>query len=424
MCLSPILIRNPYKGKKISSFLRDPLFHLHDIKALYIPVPCGKCAECTQRKQLYLVQRSQMEALDNYQFMVTLTYSNNMVPCLVINGYRHLYPDYHDIQNCIKRIRKHYADDPLFRPFRYCCASEYGGKTHRPHFHLLLSVPKHSSDTASTPFSIERLLRIAFMSEWKRNISLSTKKPVYKPLSKFIVNKKGRTFDLHYITTRIRKDASISDGTDVAFYVSKYINKFDSWFQKKQVALKINLKVDEFHFVMSRIAPRVRLSKGYGNPDSELVRSYIRSSIDSSKSLKTPDGYNVTYLSFRSPADGRYYPLSPYYKSKFATLIDMYDLYYNSNDPYSIFVDTFRPQKDYSDTDYRLRLNRSSDRLNAISARNGDFQVVDNSFTFDDLFTIYETDLFFSPPAAPHQPVSVYAAFDDFPELSRLGDLF
>ncbi len=127
MCLSPILIDNPYYNSPV----KDAVFrYIHDTKNTKMPVPCGRCASCIHLKQIYLVQRVQMEALNNDLFYGTLTYNNDMLPKAEYGDIKFAYPDFSDWQNMIKMIRKDYPD----LNFKYMLVSEYGGRKHRPIF--------------------------------------------------------------------------------------------------------------------------------------------------------------------------------------------------------------------------------------------------------------------------------------------------
>lgn len=70
---------------------------------------------------------------------VTLTYDTDHVP-LTQNGYMTL--DKKNVQDFMKRLRKHiHSSNPKHGtkyPIKYYCAGEYGGRTKRPHYHLIL----------------------------------------------------------------------------------------------------------------------------------------------------------------------------------------------------------------------------------------------------------------------------------------------
>lgn len=92
-------------------------------------VPCGKCAQCKANLRAEWCGRL---AVENYHskrsYFVTLTYSDENLKVSDL-GIPSVWK-YH-IQCFIKRLRK-------MINLRYFCTSEYGSKTLRPHYHILL----------------------------------------------------------------------------------------------------------------------------------------------------------------------------------------------------------------------------------------------------------------------------------------------
>lgn len=125
MCISPNKILNPYRN------YRGPNAFLHDCVSQFIYVPCGVCKECVALKQMYLVQRVQMEAKNCFLFFSTLTYNNEFLPHVSSStGYTFSYADMHHLQLLFKRLRNINA---FGRPFRYLAVSERGSERGRPH---------------------------------------------------------------------------------------------------------------------------------------------------------------------------------------------------------------------------------------------------------------------------------------------------
>lgn len=122
-CISPLKIFNPCKNPTY----RDKIW-------LY--VPCGKCSECRKRYQQDWFVRTYFEYLDcknkgGITLYVTLTYNNNCLP---------FYEDTpvfsrQDVQKFLKRFRKSMNSAFGSDCVRYFITSEYGGETHRPHYH-------------------------------------------------------------------------------------------------------------------------------------------------------------------------------------------------------------------------------------------------------------------------------------------------
>lgn len=125
MCVSPIRIKNPNLG------LTGPNAQFKDTISHMIDVPCGVCSECVAVRQMQYVQRLQMEELVNHFFFCTLTYNDEMMPCVTTStGYVIRFADVSDVQNMFKRLRKRNA---FGRPFRYFAVSELGKQRGRPH---------------------------------------------------------------------------------------------------------------------------------------------------------------------------------------------------------------------------------------------------------------------------------------------------
>lgn len=117
-CIAPIQIVNPKFGIKKNS-------------TWYMEVPCGKCPNCLADRRADWSLRLKIE-LDNSlgAHFITLTYSDenmnyneNGVPSVSKK----------EMQLYIKRLRKR-----SINKLRYYAVGEYGTKTKRPHYHILL----------------------------------------------------------------------------------------------------------------------------------------------------------------------------------------------------------------------------------------------------------------------------------------------
>jgi len=130
-CIYPFFVANP-------SFPR-----LSDMAK--IPVPCGKCPPCLQRRSAEWCFRIFQESKDHLSALfITLTYDNDSLnrfepgsdgklfqPCITPNGFMTLYTP--DFQNFMKRLRKVSSNK-----LRYYAVGEYGGERSRPHYHAIL----------------------------------------------------------------------------------------------------------------------------------------------------------------------------------------------------------------------------------------------------------------------------------------------
>lgn len=126
-----LLCRNPYIRDRSGKILirgRDMGYETSD----GLPFPCGQCLPCRINKRRVWTLRLMLE---NYYHekacFVTLTYSDDNLP-YSIGGLPILCK--RDLQLWFKRLRKHYNRSGI----RYYAAGEYGTKTHRPHYHIIL----------------------------------------------------------------------------------------------------------------------------------------------------------------------------------------------------------------------------------------------------------------------------------------------
>lgn len=295
--MSPIRIKNPNYGSSVPLIVATA-----DTKSRYINVPCGVCGECLAKRQMDLVQRMRVLALDHYIFFCTLTYSTEMLPVLCTSkGVDIPYADHQDVIRMIKRIRQ----KNLFgHPFKYYFVTERGSKRGRPHVHGLIFVQKSKTDDYTSSVKLETRIRHVLFKEWRRNYG-SDRCPDWKPLfqyhSKFVAGKRISNFDCHYVTPHSSKDGE----DDVAFYVSKYVLKPSKKEQNLQIALKLNYDEDEFRSIWKVVKSRSLCSKFFGS-STDLEISYIKGCI--SRSESSPDGFKYFAL------NGSTQPLSRYYR--------------------------------------------------------------------------------------------------------------
>lgn len=94
-----------------------------------IPLPCGNCPACRYNQSKEWSLRIQLESryhdIDKI-FFVTLTYHNEALP-------DEFSLDPNALSSFMKRFRKH-----LNYPIRFFGCGEYGDRTSRPHYHLIL----------------------------------------------------------------------------------------------------------------------------------------------------------------------------------------------------------------------------------------------------------------------------------------------
>ena len=252
MCLSPITIKNK---KYRLDLLKNP--------SLFYQIPCGQCAECRKHKANDYMARSYAQykdTLDNhgFSFFDTLTYNNQCVP-----NYKGLLCfNWAHIRNFLKRLRinidRYWLRDmsqskdkktndypPLLDengkkifPFKgkvkghlkYYIVSEYGGKTHRPHYHVIFFVTIDGMTVM--------LFRDLVANAWKYG----------------------------FIDRRYSVHKRVINGIGACKYISEYVNKdieFRKELDKKISELQISGIFINNH-VLKRLKCSHRQSQGYG----------------------------------------------------------------------------------------------------------------------------------------------------------------
>lgn len=96
-----------------------------------IPVPCGKCYECTARKVSSWSFRLMKEMeISSSAYFITLTYNPESIP-MTVKGFMSLNKI--DYQNFIRELRRVNPEK-----LKYYTCGEYGGKSWRPHYHAII----------------------------------------------------------------------------------------------------------------------------------------------------------------------------------------------------------------------------------------------------------------------------------------------
>jgi hypothetical protein len=119
------------------------------IEDLDFRVPCGKCLQCLKKRRSDWTLRLEHEYLDSDSaYFITLTYNDIYLP-RTKQGYPTLEKKH--VQDYIKRLRNSHVAyvvrelghkkcevKNVSKPIRYFAVGEYGSKTRRPHYHILL----------------------------------------------------------------------------------------------------------------------------------------------------------------------------------------------------------------------------------------------------------------------------------------------
>lgn len=98
-------------------------------------VPCGRCPKCIARRvSAWSFRLMQEEKVSSSAHFLTLTYDSRFVP-IKPSGLLDLRK--RDLQLFFKRLRKSQCGNGP-SPIKYYACGEYGGRTSRPHYHIIL----------------------------------------------------------------------------------------------------------------------------------------------------------------------------------------------------------------------------------------------------------------------------------------------
>lgn len=154
MCTNPIQIYN--RSSQIS--FRG--------QALLFTVPCGQCEECKKVKSNEYTLRSYFEYQDcisngGYVYFDTLTYANKYLPKHF--GIAHFSRS--NITLCLKELRVYLtrAGYQVKDNLKYFITSEYGGKTHRPHYHVLFFITIPDLDVKTFWYFLNKAWKFGFI---------------------------------------------------------------------------------------------------------------------------------------------------------------------------------------------------------------------------------------------------------------------
>lgn len=119
----------------------NPAFPVYS-RERQIPVPCGKCPACCERRASgWIFRLMQQDKVSESASFVTLTYKTKYVP-MSKRGFMTLPPKAStkdapcpiNFQAFMKRLRKWHKNKTL----RYYAVGEYGSERMRPHFHAII----------------------------------------------------------------------------------------------------------------------------------------------------------------------------------------------------------------------------------------------------------------------------------------------
>lgn len=274
MCLNLIEITNPYYNRPVYGQQYGSLVtinrNLVDVKEK-IKVPCGKCSECRQQKINEYIQRAIIESMYSYLYFITLTYDDDHIPVITINGEQYKYADYNHVKEMFKRFRN--AGYLEGREFRYLAVNEYGERKHRPHFHILLFVSRLDTDTVNTPYLIEDEVR--HIGDYFAVNKGSKKNPRYERLFSYKTIRSYGKVKTNYFVKYVESDDLFTvvnydylpkeHNVKAIRYLVGYMNKPDRY-EAKLDWLIDQYKDDKklYHEYKQILKSQCRISKGFG----------------------------------------------------------------------------------------------------------------------------------------------------------------
>lgn len=262
MCTSPLTILNPRKKLSISH---------GGFKNLR--VPCGHCPDCDRNKGDSWILRCTAELQDlpvgGFALFDTLTYKDAAMP--------HVgeFLDNGDERCCFRQSDITEFFDRLVAAglkFRYLVSEEYGGNTHRSHYHMLLFCYN------KTPEEVDFLINLNWRF-FNKDIPYNTRYLACRAFcrSRLPISHQplGYGFtDLRAPSERILQlpqcgeRTLCKDSSHIVAYVSQYVCKDDDFAEgyKEEFTKYYKDKLDDesFRKAFNQLRPRVRCSTQFG----------------------------------------------------------------------------------------------------------------------------------------------------------------
>lgn len=162
MCVRPLkgfVIGKTEKGKDLYKIVPYKTDHVEKVKGKWIicessfsspyaekcvtaftEIPCGKCVDCRLKYSRQWADRCMFE-LGYYKpsecWFLTITYDEEHIMDVGSNVFYGTL-EKHELSNFLKRLRRHCEYHEINNNIRFYACGEYGSKTHRPHYHMIL----------------------------------------------------------------------------------------------------------------------------------------------------------------------------------------------------------------------------------------------------------------------------------------------
>ncbi len=280
-------------------------------------VGCGKCYHCRRKAAREWSFRIEQEAKYKYTYNCLLTYDDIHVP--YYKG--RMCVDKVDVQLFMKRFRYN-LDNIYGGKVRFFLVGEYGGNTHRPHYHMLLFSDVSLEVPSWNKHPLEQA-RSILLDSWKNG--------------------------------EARIEQVYNSGGSFAFYMTAYLTRFNDGreYEKPEKPFKL-------------MSSRPAIGSSWFNDNKELIAK-MQKEDNYTYNISTRDGTRLTL------------PLSRYYRRKIQpewSQIENADKYYGLCNEYKEYRLTLtRKQKieeDYERKKLKLRIeekDREEYRLRKVRRR-------------------------------------------------------
>lgn len=249
-----------------------------EIFPMYITVPCGKCALCRDKKRREWSFRALCE--NRYScsepLFLTLTYNQQHLPA------RGVFKE--ELQLFMKRLRIHLDRLGLEHNLRYFACAEYGSKSGRPHYHMILwNFPcnnDHFKNLANKLHFVEQAWRLP-TGEY-----LSDGTPVTEPIG-FCYCVPASKGCIGYVMKYMRKEPKVPAGMLPPFFLSSrkgggigsaYAREYKDFYWSNPQCTDITV-VDPYSGVSSTIALPAYFKNIYFPCNSKLVSKTCRDAV-------------------------------------------------------------------------------------------------------------------------------------------------
>lgn len=220
-------------------------------------VPCGKCPYCVARRvSSWSFRLLQEDRVSLSSYFLTLTYDTKHIP-ITRNGFMSVNKA--DLQKFFKRLRKNQpvSSTGQQKPIKYFAAAEYGGRTSRPHYHIILFNAVLSTIQTAWQFghinygtisgaSVGYTLKYMSKPPWHNKHKNDDREPEFRLMSKglgasYITDKMKRW---HVASVEDRMYCNLTDGKKIAM-PRYYKDKIYTESQRKRAAFFSKIAMDE-----------------------------------------------------------------------------------------------------------------------------------------------------------------------------------